>query len=117
MRGDLEEQIALANRARAAARRFDALRRDTPRIAGVEAVRLLGAFWELEPERYVALAAAAVAAIAERSPLRGPRVLLAGAPVDSTALHAAIEAQGAVVVSELSPFGQRCRRSRCRHLG
>jgi benzoyl-CoA reductase/2-hydroxyglutaryl-CoA dehydratase subunit BcrC/BadD/HgdB len=104
-RGDLEEQIALANRARAAARRFDALRRDTPRIAGVEAVRLLGAFWELDPERYVALAAAAVAAIAERSPLRGLRVLLAGAPVDSMTLHAAIEAQGAVVVSELSPLG------------
>ncbi len=104
-RGDLEEQIALANLARAAARRFDALRRDTPRIAGVEAVRLLGAFWELDPERYIALAAAADAALVDRSPLRGPRVLLAGAPVDSTALHAEIEAQGAVVVSELSPLG------------
>jgi len=104
-RRDLEQQIALANRARAAARRFDALRRDMPRIAGVEAVRLLGVFWEVDPERYVALAEAAVAVVADRSPLRGPRVLLAGAPVDSTALHAAIEVQGAVVVSELSPLG------------
>jgi hypothetical protein len=32
-------------------------------------------------------------------------VLLAGAPVDSPALHTAIETEGAVVVAELSPFG------------
>jgi hypothetical protein len=32
-------------------------------------------------------------------------VLLAGAPVDSTALHAAVETEGGVVVAELSPFG------------
>ena len=43
--------------------------------------------------------------LAGRPTLDGPRVLLAGAPVDSTALHAAIEADGAVVVAELSPFG------------
>jgi hypothetical protein len=37
-------------------------------------------------------------------------VLAAGAPVDGSALHAAIEAEGAVVVAELSPFG-RCGTS------
>jgi hypothetical protein len=43
--------------------------------------------------------------VARCPPLEGPRVLLAGAPVDGTALHAAIEAEGGVVVAELSPFG------------
>ena len=102
---DLRREIANANRARAAARRLNALRTDAPRIAGVDALPLLGAFWQLEPERYVALAEAAADSLAGRPTLDGPRVLLAGAPVDSTALHAAIEADGAVVVAELSPFG------------
>ena len=31
--------------------------------------------------------------------------MLAGVPVDAPGLHAAIEAEGAVVVAELSPFG------------
>ena len=32
-------------------------------------------------------------------------MLVAGVPVDAPAMHAAIEAEGAVVVAELSPFG------------
>ena len=32
-------------------------------------------------------------------------MLVAGVPVDTPAMHAAIEAEGAVVVAELSPFG------------
>ena len=102
---DLRREIANANRARAAARRLNVLRTAAPRIAGVDALPLLGAFWQLEPERYVALAEAAADSLADRPTLDGPRVLLAGAPIDSTALHAAIEADGAVVVAELSPFG------------
>lgn len=102
---DLRREIASANRARAAARRLNALRTAAPRIAGVEALPLLGAFWQLAPERYAALAEAAADSLAGRSALEGPRVLLAGTPVDSTALHAAIEAESAVVVAELSPFG------------
>jgi benzoyl-CoA reductase/2-hydroxyglutaryl-CoA dehydratase subunit BcrC/BadD/HgdB len=102
---DFRREIASANRARAAARRLNALRTDAPRVAGVDALPLLGAFWQLEPQRYVALAEAAADALAGRPTLDGPRVLLAGAPVDSPALHAAIEAEGAVIVAELSPFG------------
>lgn len=102
---DLRREIASANRARTAARRLNVLRTAAPRIAGVDALPLLGAFWQLEAERYVALAEAAADSLAGRPALDGPRVLLAGAPVDSTALHAAIEAGGAVVVAELSPFG------------
>jgi benzoyl-CoA reductase/2-hydroxyglutaryl-CoA dehydratase subunit BcrC/BadD/HgdB len=102
---DLRREIASANRARAAARRLTALRRAAPRVTGTDAWPLLGAFWQLEPERYAALAATAADSLAERAPLAGPRVLLAGAPVDSAHLHAAAEAEGTVVVAELSPFG------------
>jgi hypothetical protein len=94
-----------ANAARTAARRLDALRRSQPRLGGREACALLGAFWQTAPERYAALASAAADAIATRSTLVGPRLLLAGAPVDSPALHAELESRGATVVAELSPYG------------
>jgi len=102
---DLRQTIASANRARTAARRLNSLRADGPLIAGVDMLPLLGAFWQLEPGRYAALAEAVADSMLGRSPLAGPRVLLAGAPVDSADLHAAIEAEGAVVGGELSPFG------------
>jgi hypothetical protein len=102
---ELRRAIASANRARAAGRRVHALRAGAPRLSGVNALALLGAFWQLEPERYAALAGAAADSLAGRAPLEALRVLVAGEPVDGTALHAAIEAEGAVVVAELSPFG------------
>jgi hypothetical protein len=102
---DLPRAIASVNRARAAARRLNALRVGTPRIAGADALPSLGAFWQIEPERYASLANAAADSVTGRAALEGPRVLAAGAPVDGTTLHAAIEAEGAVVVAELSPFG------------
>lgn len=102
---DLLQEIASANRARAAARRLNSTRAGAPLITGADMLPLLGAFWQLEPARYAALAEAAADSIIGRSPLEGPRVLLAGAPVDSAALHAAIETDGAVVVAELTPFG------------
>jgi hypothetical protein len=86
-------------------RRLLALRRGTPRVAGAEVLPLLGAFWRLAPDDYAALAAEAAAALARRPPLEGPRVLLAGAPVDGAALHAAIESHGAIVVAEPGPWG------------
>jgi benzoyl-CoA reductase/2-hydroxyglutaryl-CoA dehydratase subunit BcrC/BadD/HgdB len=104
---ELRRVIAATNLARAAARSLDALRTNAPRIAGADALALLGAFWQVEPSRYASLASTAADGIAARSALAGPRMLTAGAPVDSTTLHAAIEAEGAVVVAELSPFG-RC---------
>ena len=102
---DLRRAIGAANAARAAARRLDAWRHHEPRLTGLEALPLLGAFWQLAPERYVALASAASDAIAARAPIDGPRVLLAGTPVDSPTLHAALESHGAIVVAEVSPFG------------
>jgi hypothetical protein len=102
---DLSDTIVSANRARAAARRLHSMRSELPRIAGADALPLLGAFWQLEPERYAALANAIADTLARQSPLERRRVLVAGVPVDTPALHAAIEAEGAAVVAELSPFG------------
>lgn len=102
---ELRREIESANLARGAARRLQALRAGVPHVAGSEALPLLGAFWQIEPERYASLAEAAADSLRDRSPLDGLRVLLAGAPVDGTALHEAVEAESAVVVAELSPFG------------
>jgi hypothetical protein len=101
----LHELIAQANVARGALRRLVALRDGSPRIRGAEVMPLIGAFWQLAPEVYAPLALAAADSIARRPPLDGPRVLLLGAPVDGPALHAAIEAHGAVVVAETGPWG------------
>lgn len=101
----LREQIAWTNAARAALRRVMALRGSSPRISGVEALPLIRAFWRLAPDVYAPLAIAAAESLARRQPLDGPRVLLLGAPVDGPALHAAIEAHGAIVVAEPGPWG------------
>jgi hypothetical protein len=101
----VRHEITRANGARAAARRLIALRRGEPRVTGAEVLPLLGAFWSLPPEEYATLAEEAADDIARRAPLAGLRVLLAGAPVDSPALHAAIESRGAIVVAEAGPWG------------
>jgi hypothetical protein len=102
---DLRQQIGYVNAARAARGRLLAFRHGSPRVSGTEALPLLGAFWQTPPDAYAALAAEATAALAPRPALEGPRVLVTGAPVDGTALHAAIESHGAVVVAETSPWG------------
>jgi benzoyl-CoA reductase/2-hydroxyglutaryl-CoA dehydratase subunit BcrC/BadD/HgdB len=101
----LRRAVTNANAARAAARRLIALRRGVPRITGTEVFPLLGAFWQMDPERYAPLAEEAANDIAGRPPLTGPRVLLSGVPVDGPALHAAIESHGAIVVAEVTPWG------------
>jgi benzoyl-CoA reductase/2-hydroxyglutaryl-CoA dehydratase subunit BcrC/BadD/HgdB len=98
-------EIERANLARQAARRLMALRANGPRLRGTESLALLGAFWQLPATDYTAFANNAADAFAAHMPLPGRRVLLAGAPVDSPALHAAIESEGDVVVEEISPFG------------
>jgi benzoyl-CoA reductase/2-hydroxyglutaryl-CoA dehydratase subunit BcrC/BadD/HgdB len=102
---DVAHEIAQANAARAAARRLLALRRGVPHVTGTEVFPLLGAFWQMAPDRYAALAGDAADQLATRPPLAGPRVLLAGAPADSPSLHEVIESLGAVVVAEVSPWG------------
>ena len=102
---DVRHEIARVNVARAAARRLAALRRGAPRVTGGELFPLLGAFWSLDPDLYAALAGAAAEELEGRSVLDGPRILLAGAPVDGTVLHSAIESRGAVVVAEVGAWG------------
>jgi benzoyl-CoA reductase/2-hydroxyglutaryl-CoA dehydratase subunit BcrC/BadD/HgdB len=101
----LHREIARANEVRAAARQLMAFRRVVPRVSGREIFPLFAALWELEPERYVAGVNGAASAFAKRSRLAGPRVLLAGVPVDGAELHHAIEAHGAIVVAEVGPWG------------
>jgi len=98
-------EIERANLARAAARKLIALRKGAPRVTGTEVLPLLGAFWTLDPEVYATFATAAANEIAQRPAISGPRVLLAGAPVDSLVLHSTIESRGAVVVAEIGPWG------------
>jgi hypothetical protein len=102
---DLRREIVRANAARAAARRLVALRRIVPRVTGTDIFRLLAAFWEMEPDRYVEMASEAADRIAARPSLAGPRVLLTGAPVDGQTLHEAVESHGAIVVAEVGPWG------------
>jgi hypothetical protein len=106
---NLRDEIARTNAARSAARRLAALRRAAPGvrplIRGTEVLPLLGAFWQLPPNDYASLAAEAAGDIVQRPPLNGPRVLLAGAPADSLALHVAIESHGGIVVAEVGPWG------------
>jgi len=101
----VRHEIERANFARAAARRLIALRKGAPRVTGTEVLPLLGAFWTLDPEVYATFATAAANEIAQRPAISGPRILLAGAPVDSPELHSTIESCGAVVVAEIGPFG------------
>ena len=103
--GNLRRAIAQADLAREALGRLVALRRGVPRVSGSEVLPLIGAFWQLAPERYAILANQAADTLACRAPLDGPRVALIGAPVDGPALHAAIESHGAVVVTEPGPWG------------
>jgi benzoyl-CoA reductase/2-hydroxyglutaryl-CoA dehydratase subunit BcrC/BadD/HgdB len=103
--GDVRHAIEQADLAREALGRLIALRRGVPRVSGSEVLPLIGAFWQLAPERYVVLANQAADTLARRAPLDGPRIAVMGAPVDGPALHAAIESHGAVVVAETGPWG------------
>lgn len=101
----IHDEIVRGNTARAAARCLLELRAGTVRVTGSELLPLLGARWLLPPDRYTLLAGTAREMLAQRAPLSAPRVLLAGMPVDSTSLHAQIEALHGTVVDEISPFG------------
>lgn len=104
---DLGAAVEESNAARAAVRRLLALRGESPRLAGTEALPLLGAFHLMDRTHYAALAARAADEAARRAPLPGPRLIVAGAWRDDERLHALLEAQGAVVVGEDGGWGTR----------
>jgi len=101
---ELRDEIRVTNVARAAVRRLAALRIGAPRASGTELFPVLAAFWHVPPREYARLANEVAEDLSDRSPLGGPHVLLAGAPVDGIGLHAAIESRGAVVVDELTAW-------------
>jgi hypothetical protein len=101
----IRDAVLRANTARAAAKRLLQLRCGIPRIAGYQALPLLGAYWQLPAPRYVGLIESVVAHVRTLPPRTGPRLFLAGVPVDSPTLHAAVESRAAVVVDELGPYG------------
>ena len=101
----VHQAIVEANTAREAARRLLRLRHGTPRVQGSVVFPLLGAFLDMPPARYAELATAAAEYLSAQPVLDGPRILLAGVPVESPHLHRTIESHGAIVVAETSPWG------------
>jgi benzoyl-CoA reductase/2-hydroxyglutaryl-CoA dehydratase subunit BcrC/BadD/HgdB len=108
---DVRRSIEQTDMARQALARLMALRRGSPRVSGREVLPLIGAFWQLPPDRYATLANQAADVLERRAPLDGPRIALMGAPVDGPALHAAIESHGGVVVAEPGPWGSEAAGS------
>ena len=104
---DLEAAVHESNAARSAVRRVLALRRNAPRISGVEALALTGPFFLIDRGTYATLANRAADEAEGRPPLAGPRLALAGASLDDSRLHALVEAHGAVVVAEDGGWGSR----------
>jgi benzoyl-CoA reductase/2-hydroxyglutaryl-CoA dehydratase subunit BcrC/BadD/HgdB len=102
----LREAIAESNRARNGVREFLRLREDG-RLAGSEALPLIGAFYFMNRSEYADLAFAAAREIAVRPRIRGPRLLIKGCPLDHPNLHRAIEAHGAIVAAEDDWWGSR----------
>jgi benzoyl-CoA reductase/2-hydroxyglutaryl-CoA dehydratase subunit BcrC/BadD/HgdB len=78
-----------------------------PRLAGSEALALIGAWYFMDRARYALLAEEALREIQRRAPLGGPRILIKGPPLDTPDFCAVIEAQGAIVVAEDDWWGSR----------
>ncbi len=80
---------------------------NAPRLSGSEALALIGAWYFMDRTEYAELARKALDEIRMRSPLRGPRLLIKGPPLDSPVFCAGIEAHGAIVVAEDDWWGSR----------
>jgi benzoyl-CoA reductase/2-hydroxyglutaryl-CoA dehydratase subunit BcrC/BadD/HgdB len=104
---DLAQAIAESNAARAAVRRLLALRQDAVRLAGTEALPLVGAYWFMARPEYAKLATEAADIIRQRQTLQGVRLIVKGAPLDHVQLHAVLESHGAIVVAEDDWWGTR----------
>jgi benzoyl-CoA reductase/2-hydroxyglutaryl-CoA dehydratase subunit BcrC/BadD/HgdB len=104
---ELREAIVQSNAARAAARRLLQLRRDRPRLKGVDALPLIGAYWLIDRSDYAIQATAAAEILGRREPARGVRLMIKGASLDHPMLHQAIESRGAIVVAEDDWWGTR----------
>lgn len=98
---NLAQAIAVSNAARSATRRLLHLRGgNEPRLSGTEAVRLIGAGRHMDRGEFAELATDAAGTLEQSPPLRGARLMIAGAPIDGAGLHAQLESLGAVVIVE-----------------
>jgi benzoyl-CoA reductase/2-hydroxyglutaryl-CoA dehydratase subunit BcrC/BadD/HgdB len=104
---ELREATVQSNAARAAARRLLQLRRGRPRLKGVDALPLIGAYWLIDRSDYAIQATAAAEILGRREPARGVRLMIKGASLDHPMLHQAIESRGAIVVAEDDWWGTR----------
>ncbi|HET7566917.1 MAG TPA: 2-hydroxyacyl-CoA dehydratase family protein [Gaiellaceae bacterium] len=102
--GDLPGAIAAGNRARALGPRLAALRREG-RIAGADALALLGAGTALPAARYAELLESALADAPER-PRPRASVLLLGSEHHDDAVYASVDETGAAVVAETHGWGE-----------
>lgn len=105
-RADLEAAVDESNAARAAVRRVIALRAQS-RVSGTEALALIGSCFLMDRTRYARLAHRAADEAEHREPVAGARLVVAGAWLDHTRLHALLESHGAVVVAEDGGWGTR----------
>jgi benzoyl-CoA reductase/2-hydroxyglutaryl-CoA dehydratase subunit BcrC/BadD/HgdB len=96
-----------SNSARKAMRKLLYLRREEPRIAGTEAMALIGASFFINRHEYARLAEKAAELVRNRSPLEGRRLLITGSSLNHRSLHQALERHGAVVVAEDDWWGSR----------
>ena len=106
-RPDMAEAVAESNAARAAVRRLLGLRQGDVRLAGIEALPLIGAYWFMARSEYAKLATEAAEIFGQRKPLTGARLIVKGAPLEHFRLHAALESHGAIVVAEDDWWGTR----------
>lgn len=100
--------IAEGNAARSVVRGLLRLREcPGPRLAGSEALALIGAWYFMDRTEYRQLARTALQEIETRGPITGPRVLMKEPPLGSRDICSMIEAQGAIVVAEDDWWGSR----------
>jgi benzoyl-CoA reductase/2-hydroxyglutaryl-CoA dehydratase subunit BcrC/BadD/HgdB len=104
----LSASIAEGNAARQAIRGLLQQREcPAPRLSGADALALIGAWYFMDRSEYAPLAQEALREIQTRLPLKGPRILIKGSPLDSPDLCLKLESHGAIVVAEDDWWGSR----------
>jgi benzoyl-CoA reductase/2-hydroxyglutaryl-CoA dehydratase subunit BcrC/BadD/HgdB len=104
----LLDAVKESNRARAALRRLHNLRRgEKPHICGSDAHAITGALYFMDRKEYARLVEEVCRESKGARPLRGPRLLIKGAPLHHARFHQALEAHDAVVVAEDDWWGSR----------
>lgn len=102
----LRESISESNRARTAVRSILELRRQG-RLAGSEAVAMIGEFFSGDRSEFAGRMEQRLTTLASAAPMDRPRILIKGAPLDDASLHRLVEQQGGYVAAEDDWHGSR----------